>query len=195
MKIIIRDEYENEGVLVNNADSTYYGLFLGGWAVIWHIVIFVWNGFTFKSQFLWLLFTSPLILAGIFLIISDKETVVIDKKLQNVITDKHLFWRFHEIEKVSLANIKEVKIIYSNTGEGGWFCYTDLITTKEKSIRLKSDSVTNPDSKYKENAKKFGIKICELIGVDGQHIDTNGKSTPLIGGVLEEPKPMMREIR
>ena len=176
MKLLLRDENGIEEVL---AEDDYYipGLFLGGLGVMSHIVIFVWD-FTLRSQIFWLFFTSPLILSGIFMIISDRKTTVIDRSLYKVIIDSHLISILHRIEEINFSDIEEVKVTYSY-GEYSWFCYTDLITTQGKSIRLKSSIFEDTSDSNKENAKWFGIKICDLIGVNGQHIDINGKLTLL----------------
>ncbi|MCZ7401782.1 MAG: hypothetical protein O8C61_06145 [Candidatus Methanoperedens sp.] len=185
MKMIIRDENGTEEILVNDANYTGLGLYLIGLSVMWHIVILVVSGFNLKSQFPWLIMTLPLIFVGMAMIISDRKTVVIDKKLHNVITDNHLVSGFRKIEKVSLTDIKEVKITYDSDGENSWFCHTYLITTQGKAIQLKSSRILIQNLKMfsdfdKENEKKLGIKICELIGINGQHINTDGKSTPII---------------
>jgi hypothetical protein len=173
MKVIIKDENGNEEIVFEKVEildsemiasiistilfilvnvialALITSLALGVFVVIFWVIFALWGYFKFLAR-------PPV--SSIW-----DEMIIFDKGITNVIIEN---------KRIRFSDIKEINVIEELYFEGGSKYNIELIVGEANPQKILSDN------NY-EKSKKFAIKLCKAIGVNGYYIDVNKNSTML----------------
>ena len=175
----VKEETEDRIVLVDrvrgNISHGLYGIILGSFPLFFGMLLFIPDG-GLSDRFFGLLFCilgGVIILMGLYDLTVIKS-IIIDKRLQNIIIKKDLFEKYiGSIKTIPFPDIKRIEITYctqsvrhnyDSPADHIYHSYDDswvlfLVTVHEDSIQI-----YDGNRKSKSKVEKIAKKICEITG-------------------------------
>ena len=177
MKYIVKEEDENRIVLADNvAENVVIGsaIIIFGLYLSW-IFFFLMLDDSFIGGLIGVIFGGLLIFAGLHISL-DKETVIIDRRLQNIVSIKEYpLKNIESIGKIPFSDLKTVEITYNTDCEKCSYdspsmsLWSDNGSWDVSIIPIDGDSVQIYHGNYKSKAEKISGKICRITGKIATH--------------------------
>ena len=172
----IKEETEDRIVLVNNvAENVVIGsaVIIFGLYLSW-IFFFLMLDDTFIGGLIGVIFGGLLILMGLHM--SLKETVIIDRRLQNIVSIKEYpLKNIESIEKIPFSDLKTVEITYNTDCEKCSYdspsmsFWSDNGSWDVSIIPIDRNSIQIYHGNNKSKAEKISRKICRITGKTATH--------------------------